>query len=400
LAGCTSTPSLLPTLPSPTIQISPGQATPSSSAGPSFVPTSPVALSASGGVIDAGSFAGGGLWAIRESSLFISTDLGTSWQRHALPVGPSSLVAGWTFAALDARHAWLATYGPGTTGSTGTAADVVDYLVSRTDDGGATWRTTKIAGSYWGTVPALAFADARHGYLLAVATRLSAGASTVLRTIDGGATWVIAATKPWLDGQIAVSDVSTLWAGGQEQAGGLFAQHILAVSRDAGRTWHDAELPGVQGTTEATCGCFLARPPLFTSSSTGFVTVVNAFGSNGQYGTTVETTTDGGRTWSEASSRPDIQATGLAVLDSRHWMMTLINPTEVDATVDGGLTWQTAASGGDWADTFAASIGSLGGNDAAALVQLPGEANSASSASMALLLTTDGGRTWRQLFPE
>lgn len=392
--GCTSTPTLspmvLPTVPVSMTEPSPGKTTSS----PSLAPASLAELSASGEVDDAGTFGGAGLWAIRGSSLYTTMDTGTTWERRNLPVPASSLVAARSFLMLDSSHAWLATYGPGTTTATGTPSDIVHYLIARTDDGGLTWRSTKVAGSYWGTVPALAFADARHGYLVAVATRLSAGTSTVLRTADGGATWVVAASRSWLDGQVAVSDANTLWAGGREQAGGEFAQRILAVSRDAGRTWQDAELPGVAGTTEATCGCFLARPPLFTSSSAGFVTVVNAFGSNGQYGTTVEKTGDGGRTWSAASRRADIEATGLAVLDARDWLMAVVNATEVDATVDGGLTWQAVASGDAWVNTNAAWLDAVSGSDAAALVQLPNN-----GAAEAIIVTTDGGHTWRQLFP-
>ena len=97
-----------------------------------------------------------------------------------------SIFPGRVFEALDADHGWLVSYGPGFTGFSGSSDDVFHYLVSRTSDGGATWQTAKVPGNYPGTVPAISFADSNHGYMLAAATRLSFGTSTVLRTSDGG----------------------------------------------------------------------------------------------------------------------------------------------------------------------------------------------------------------------
>jgi BNR/Asp-box repeat. len=189
-------------------------------------------ISARGGVDTAGSFRSGGLWAIRGATLFRSTDAGASWAHSSIPV-PSFVTLGMDFL-LDASHVWAITLGPGTTGETGSASDVIRYVVSRSANGGTSWRSTQIAGNYAGTTAAIAFADLQHGYLLAAAQRHSFGTSTVLRSSDGGATWSIAGTSPWLGSLLAVSDASTVWAGGQEQAGGDFAQPILAVSRDAG----------------------------------------------------------------------------------------------------------------------------------------------------------------------
>jgi hypothetical protein len=328
--------------------------------------------------------------------LLVSTDLGTSWTARDLPVDVGSLFSGWVFEAIDAAHLWLVRYDPETTGLSGSPDEVVHYLVSRTSDGGATWQTAAAPGTYPGTIPALSFADADNGYLLATATRLSLGTSTVLRTVDGGATWVVAGTGKWLDAMFTASDSTTVWSGGQEQAGGDFEQPILAVSRDSGQTWRTTDLPGLTGTTEASCGCYLAGAPAFSSASTGFVTVVNTFGNNGQYGTWIETTTDGGRTWSETASRPNIEATGVARLDSSHWLMAEANPTVISASVDGGSTWQLAASGGFWPRTFTIWIQAFDGSTAAAFLQGPGEPGSAENA---LVLSFDGGTTWRQLAP-
>jgi photosystem II stability/assembly factor-like uncharacterized protein len=388
--GCTT---VNPTeAPGPTFSSPVPRPLPTLEPSPSLVP-----LSALADVDDGGSFGTAGLWAIRGDRLLISTDVGTTWMTRKLPADTASLFGTWRFEALDARHAWLVRYGPETTGFDGSPDEILHYLISSTRDGGATWETVTAPGNYPGTIPAVSFADPDHGYLLATATRLSLGTSTVLRTKDGGAIWTVAGTGKWLDAQFAASDPTTIWSGGQEQAGGTFDEPILGVSRDGGRTWRDTELPGLTGTTEASCGCYLAGPPVFPSASSGFVTVVNSFGSNGQPGSWIETTTDGGRSWSEAASRPGIDATGATMLDSSHWLMAQVNPTLVAESVDRGSTWQTVASDGVWPAVFPVWIHAFDASTAAAFVQGSGDP---ASAVYALLLTTDGGRTWRELVPD
>jgi len=338
----------------------------------------------------AGTFHSDGLWAIRGSTLFRSTDAGGSWAHSSIPV-PSFVGAGMDFL-LDASHAWAVTFGPGTTGETGSASDVTRYVVSRSVNGGGTWRSSLIAGNYAGTSASIAFADSRHGYLLAAAQRNSFGTSTVLRTSDGGATWSVAGSSQWLGSLLAVSDPSTVWAGGEEQAGGEFAQPILAVSRDAGRTWRDVALPNIAGTTEAECGCYLPEPPLFIDASIGYVTVVSSFG-NGQSYTRIDRTTDGGRTWIEVTDRPDVDATGLAVLDASDWLMPTNGPIAMDASSDGGASWATISPAEAWGTAFAEEVGGLGTSNAFALVMTPGP----DARLSALLMTTDGGRTWQQI---
>jgi photosystem II stability/assembly factor-like uncharacterized protein len=393
--GCTTVtptgaPSSSPSTPRPVTS-------PSGAPSPALVPSpSPVSLSASGDVDNAGSFGTAGLWAIDGQRLLISSDIGRTWQSRELPIDPTSMFGGWRYVAVDARHAWLVRYGPKVKGLSGAAIEIVNYLVDRTSDGGATWHTATVPGNYPGTIPAVSFADAEHGYLLAVATRLSFGVSTALRTTDGGATWRVAGTGKWLDAELAASNATTIWAGGQEQAGGSFDQPMLAVSRDAGKTWHDTMLPGLPGTTEATCGCYLPGPPVFSNASAGFVAVVNSFGSVGQYGTWIETTSDGGRTWSQAAHRPDVLAAAVAQLDSSHWLMAEVNPTVVSRSDDGGTTWQAVASDGFWPAVFPVWMRAFDGSTAVAFVQGPGDTTSSTDA---LLITDDGGRTWRQVIP-
>jgi photosystem II stability/assembly factor-like uncharacterized protein len=390
LSACTANPVVSPStavasLERPTL---PTSLSPSPSS--SLIPTtSPVqglpALSAVDAVDSAGSFGRSGLWAIRGSSLFVSTDSGSTWRRTTIPtwqpfLGPSSDFM------LDASRAWAITFGPGTSGDAG--GPVTRYVVSRTSDGGRTWRAANVPGNYPGTSASIEFIDSQHGFFLAAADRLSLGTSVLLRTADAGATWTVAGHGSWLGSLLTVSDPSTIWAGGQQQAGGMFAQPVLAVSRDAGRTWSSVSLAGIAGTTEADCGCYLAQPPLFLDSRTGYVVVVSSY-------TQIYRTTNGGQRWSIIAVRPNVEATGLAVLDPTHLLLPTANPSEIDVTADGGANWATASSGGSWSQTNVSWVASLTASEVAALAWVPGP----DSRLLALLLTIDGGRTWQQLRP-
>lgn len=356
-------------------------------------PSFPVPSSSGAAIDDAGAFADGGLWAMRGTALFTSVDRGQTWLTSALPLRPGSYAGSWRVVVLDPEHAWLVQNGIATAGILGSATAIDNYTVSRTSDGGQTWTTSDVSGNYPGTFPALAFADPDHGYLLATASRLSSGVTTVLRSEDGGATWAVAGTKRWLDGLVAASNSETIWAGGAEQAGGSFDQSILSVSRDAGRTWADVQLPGLPGKTEATCGCYLPGPPVFTNAADGYVVVVNTFGNDANYGTWLETTSDGGRTWVERTFRTDIAASGVAELDADHWLMARVNPSGMDSSSDAGKTWRAVARSGEFDDTGPMWIHALGGSAAVALTQ-------GSGTVLHLLMSTDGGTTWTNIDPQ
>lgn len=380
LVGCASTPSPSPTVVlSPTIKPAPATPVPSSLA-PS---PSPSALSDAGAVEQAGTFRDGGLWATRGTTLLISTDGGKTWIHGSLPASTGFSVVD----VLDRLHAWTVTLGPGSTGMTGSSTDVTRYVVSRTVDGGRTWQPSAIASNYADTSASIAFVDATHGYLLAAADRNSFGTSTVLRTADGGATWSVAGSQPWLGTFLTVSDAATVWVGGEEQAGGQFLQPLLAGSRDGGRIWSHVQLPDINGVTETQCRCYLAEPPLFLDAAEGFVTVVSS-GADGTFETRIEHTTDGGRTWAVAAHRPGIAGVGLAILDPSHWLLA---GSGIQATADAGATWTTPATGG-WAESSIEWVGAVDAREAAMLVPLAG--SDLYRNTSALLLSVDGGVTW------
>jgi photosystem II stability/assembly factor-like uncharacterized protein len=384
LAGCTSSPS-----PSPSATASP---TPTPVPAPRSASDGLANLSADEAVESAGTFGKVGIWAIRSSTLFISTDAGDTWHDVALPARNAFLTQG-TTQFLDEAHAWTVSLGPGSTDFTGSTDDIARYVVDRTSDGGRTWKAADVPGNYAGTSASIGFVDDQHGYLLAAAQRHSSGRSTVLRTDDGGAMWSVAGAGPWLGSLLAVSDATTIWAAGQEQAGGEFAQPILAVSRDGGRTFEDVTLPGVQGTTEAQCDCYMPEPPVLVDPSTGYLVVVTLASTPME--SRLYRTTDAGLTWTSIADRTDVEASGLAVLDSTHLLLARVNPTSVDLSADGGSTWSTASAGGAWDDTYPLWIGGLPPDIAASLVSLP----QTDGRLFGLIRTLDGGRTWQQLRP-
>jgi photosystem II stability/assembly factor-like uncharacterized protein len=362
-----------PAQPTPAVSAPPSAASPTPSAVPS---ESPSAASLDAATVDlAGTFAGGGLWAVRGSTLFVSTDGGATWAQ-----GTSSIPAGGILAAfvLDASHAWIVAVGPGSSPYTGAPTDVRHLVVERTSDGGQTWQQGTVPGSWGATTQSLVFLDARVGFIMCSAARFSGGTSTVLRTDDGGATWSVAGIGHWLGSMFATSGGLTLWAGAQPEAGGITAHPILDVSRDGGQTWQDARLPGLVGQT----GGSVAAPPTFLDANIGAVAVV---------GQGIFRTSDGGGSWTLASD-PSVEASaGPALLDATHWLLPTVNPFGLLSTADGGASWQQMATSGLANGGWIVWIGAVDATHAAALVPIgssyPGPAS--------LFLSADGGHTWQ-----
>ena len=184
--------------------------------------------------------------------LYLSSDFGATWVQRTLERGvaldaTSGDVLSSVFV-LDTSHIWTASPGPGSTvpyGGQGPEYDHLHVVISRTDDGGASWQSVTIPGDWGGTQPVLAFADPRHGFLLLSGLRGGPG-SVVFATADGAATWRRVGGAEGLGSIFSASDTTTLWAGNEGDAGPV-GRPILDVSRDGGRTWADARLPGLIG---------------------------------------------------------------------------------------------------------------------------------------------------------
>ena len=400
--------------PSPTS----GEASPSSVATPSPAPTTSVSLDAA--VVDmAGSFAGGGLWAVRGGGFWTSTDAGDTWRSGTAPID-APLASGYVpfraFAVRDANHTWSITSGPGSTDFSGAPTDRLNLIASRTTDGGRTWASTSIPGNYPGTDQQLSFVDARHGFLLITPFRGSLTPGALLQTLDGGETWSVVSTEPswtsagtnsWLGSMFTASDATTLWAGAEQEAGPV-SHPVLAVSRDGGGTWQNASLPGIGGVGDpygfdGGAQRYLPAPPLFADASNGLVTVVD---DNAEGGTTTETyvyrTSDGGVTWQRLLAPAVSASAGVAVLDPNHWLLPTQNPIglwDVTPVVlqasppghSGGTAWVPVAASGLLNDGWMTWLAGLDSTHAAALVPTT---NTTYPALSWLFVSADAGRTW------
>jgi hypothetical protein len=336
---------------------------------------------------EGGTFGTSGLWATRGSHLYLSTDYGTTWVQRSLGTGVLQGVAERVLTSvfvLDAAHVWSATPGPGSTpyDGQGQPYDRLHVVVSRTVDGGRTWRSVTLPGDWGGTEPVLAFADARHGYLLLAFLR-GGGPGAVFATADGGATWKQVSGPESLGSVFSASDAQTLWAGNQGDAGPV-SRPILDVSRDGGKTWADARLPGLIG--DVYVNDTPVAPPMFAGQD-GAIAVIAASTDTFPIARFYRTS-DGGRTWLLATQvlMGENGTDGVAVIDPLHFLA--IDPVSgrLQATSDGGATWQASPTHGF------AGAGWLRFWDPAHGVAMS-QAGADPSAT-GLFTTGDGGQTW------
>jgi hypothetical protein len=341
-------------------------------------------------VFQAGMTRNGVTWAVFGSRLSISEDHGRTWRDGKLPLAyPGDLPGAGTVAVVDADHAWFIM------STTGDAS----FLVFRTSDGGATWQSAALpvtTADQPGVVtiwPAkLDFLDASVGF--AYVETSEAGLWTVLRTLDGGASWTMIGTAP-APGDVVAVDANTLWVPDLNDSGSG-GQPLLQVSRDAGGTWSDVPLPGL-GPTGGDDQFVLEGPTggvQFMSPAEGYIAVTRRTGSSAQ--TLFFGTTDGGSSWSQLATLPQPATVAPVVLDATHWYQ--IGGEEGSSSL--GM-WVTADKGQTWASSFPdnnwptgariTSFWTVDGQNAAAVAQ--GHSGGAGEGS--LFLTWDGGISWQ-----
>ncbi len=351
-------------------------------------PTGPPAIATS--IDDGGVFGAGGLWAVAGDQLYISTDYGATWGQRTLVSGVALDVTSGNVLSivfvLDAGHLWTASPGPGSTDpyqGQGPGYDHLYVVVSRTIDGGGSWQSVTIPGDFGGTQPVLAFADVQHGFLLLSGLRFG-GPSVVFTTADGGATWRRVGGAVSLGSIFSASDAVTLWAGNEGDAGPV-PRPILDVSRDGGRSWADASLPGLVG------DIFVNDNPVAAPVFSGQDAAVAVIAASTDTSPMVRfyRSSDGGRTWVLAAQVHigESGSTGVAVVDPLHYIVIDSHTGQLQATSDGGVTWQPATSSGLSA---AMRLRFWDARNGVAIVQ----ATNGPTPAAGVLRTTDGGQTW------
>ena len=251
-------------------------------------------------------------WAVRrgvtrpQATLLATTDAGRTWSEQSPGTRNARLLA---VAATDARHVWAVgeqrIKGLGGQGK---------GLVLASADGGATWTRQRLPA---GLVPfRAAFADARHGWLIA------GGASHfdyhVLATTDGGRHWRLSYSAPngiALFG-VAAAGPRRCWVVG-------YGEHpqtgFAARTTDGGRHWTPQASVAPKGLLAVS----------FPDARSGW-----AVGDDG----TVIATTDGGATWIAQDAGGGYQLTQVSFSDREHgW--ALIGHQALLTTGDGGRSW-------------------------------------------------------------
>jgi photosystem II stability/assembly factor-like uncharacterized protein len=191
----------------------------------------------------------------------------------------------------------------------------------RSADGGATWSAVAYPAEVaWASGARMAFANGRLGLLPAV--ERASGTERLLRTLDGGATWSLEGAAPL---PTRVSDLACLPGDGEPAtitchaaAGG-----VLYRTLDGGATWAPLAAAGE--------GISRVR---FLDPVHGFVTRSDPTAPQPSTGR-LYATADGGATWT-------------VVADAMAGALEVVAPATVvsgrDVSVDGGATWTRWAS--------------------------------------------------------
>jgi photosystem II stability/assembly factor-like uncharacterized protein len=319
--------------------------------------------------------ASAGFWALREGTLFFSSD-GAAWRTGPQPIPERTLLAGQTVFVLDAHHAW---------------AMVDTSTVAFTVDGASSWQTAELPDTCSDWV-GLAFADPNHGVLLCV--NPGRDTDTVLLTANGGHAWSVmntAARTPSgrLGTQVAISPNSWIWAVAASQDTGT--QAMAGVSRDGGVTWSDVRLPGLAQEYHGGDSVEPLGPPEFTEGGTGALAVSADRLANGTAPRIWEA--DGrGISWREEAGPPnDAPYTAMAFVGPGQWL-ALRSSGAVTATMDGGAVWTTRPATGLPSPLTAHALVFSDPQHGITLVEVPSPSH---EDWLELLSTADAGVTWR-----
>ncbi len=225
-----------------------------------------------------------------------TTDGGNSWTRQI-----GSLTGWGALDFLDTNTGWVMTTGQGT------------LNILRTTDGGSTWKQYNTGFLIVSAYTAIQFTNASTGWV-------AAGGSSIFKTSDGGATW----TAKQIGSSILTlhfTSADTGWVGG--------ANGFLAKTTDGGNTW-SAESSGAPS--------YDIISLYFLNSTAGW-----AIGTNGNGGSVILLTNNGGATWTVAA-QPPVGLNSILFVDfNLGWAVGFQGA--ILKTSDGGATWVPQNSG-------------------------------------------------------
>jgi len=336
-----------------------------------------------------------------------TTDGGATWTSVSPPQVKNS-TSGYGEYFLDVTHAWVAE----AVGSASACAD--HFVVFSTGDGGATWKqgsTIAVQLDAHFTLPGnwtmwLDFVDKDHGWLTAQATGGLQGFAPgpLYRTLNGGRTWTMVATKAAFSdggcrpiGQPVFASPSTGWLSVQCEANPPWSMNYL-VTHNGGVTWTKQTLmPSL---------CCSPPSPRFFDAGNGWLIEPNT--------PLLMMTSDGGVTWTQHGlpALPALMCQGkhgenVACTDETFDAVSFLNPNQgwalisqfnqtakggaphvvrFERTVDGGKTWTALSSNlvGSTADLSHATM------------TFVDQSNGFLWTGTVLLSTANGGQTWNE----
>ncbi len=249
--------------------------------------------------------------------------------------------------------------------------------VLRTIDGGATWRQVKRDIETYGLEiePAFSFVNARQGWIGWPTT--ASPLSHLIKTSNGGRTWQsLQADELFPLVHLRFFDRSLGYAVAAD--GPQFA-----ITRDGGLTWVMRDDPRVRAAGYPSVMFFL-------TPQTGWMGGTTSEDDGRVMRPRLIRTVDGGSTWQDASCPQQVRGNpiDLFFLDSnRGWLILWnANPSALLKTTDGGLTWSEDVT---WRK--AASP-----NDAPRAIRFVSQQLGALVVGDAVLTTADGGTSWQR----
>lgn len=283
-------------------------------------------------------------WASGAGGTFArTTDGGTSWSAGVVP--ETEALDFRDVHAVSASTAYLLAIGEGD-----------KSRIYKTTDGGKTWTLQFVNRNPKAFFDAIAFWDAQNG--IAFSDPVD-GHFIVIKTTDGGVTWKeISSEKvpPALAGEGAFAASGTcLITQGKSNAwfatGGAAKARVFR-STDKGETWDVAETPIIAGRPAA--GIFSIA---FKDAKTGVI-VGGDYQNEKEAVDNVALTSDGGRTWKLAPSRPaGYRSCVVYVPQASGPMLIAVGPSGSDYSTDDGASWTSIDSTGFHAVSFTSNAG-------------------------------------------